>query len=131
MSMVDLHEYQDYFFQQVVANTTSQVNDIDVSAMKMLKKLVSHCKTKEVSLCLSGCKGPVRDFLETCGLSEQIGDENMYVSVHQAVLRISQHPDQQYDEEAMQENYQIEVTPSKAVVKAKRAEIKGKVALLP
>ncbi|KAK3261470.1 hypothetical protein CYMTET_29620 [Cymbomonas tetramitiformis] len=65
----------------------SGITSIDSSAMNLLREMVTDRKKRSppVQFILCSCKGPLRTGLRRSGLTETIGEENMFVSLHQGV----------------------------------------------
>jgi len=63
----------------------SSINDVDVSALRMLQDLQRTCKERMLKLVFSGCKGPVRDFFSASGFMAQIGQDNVFAQLSEAV----------------------------------------------
>ena len=61
------------------------VNYIDSSATFMLERLINDLRDKDIAFAITGAIGPVRDILKKTGLATLIGEENIFVSTHDAV----------------------------------------------
>ncbi|MEO0560552.1 MAG: solute carrier family 26 protein [Chloroflexota bacterium] len=65
------------------------VNHIDTSALHMLENLLHELRDAKVNLCLAEVKGPVMDSLKETAFIEEIGEERIFLSVHQAMQRLT------------------------------------------
>lgn len=70
--------------QAVIINAES-INNMDSSALHMLQELVQNIRASGRYLYLAGVKGPVRDMLQKGHLVEEIGEDNFFMSVQEAV----------------------------------------------
>lgn len=86
------------YLQEVVLNTIadnpkvdhfvlicSAVNFIDSSALEALESLHYSLKLANVQMCCAGIKGPVMDKLRQIGFVDRIGEDNFFISTHEAV----------------------------------------------
>ncbi len=63
------------------------ISDIDSTGMTQLKRLVEKLNEKEISLYLTHVRGPVRDKLTESDVLKMIGENNLYLTVHDAVYQ--------------------------------------------
>ena len=63
------------------------INDVDASALRMLRDLRKELGERKVALLLAALKGPVRDVLERDGLVGASGEsvDRAFVTLHEAV----------------------------------------------
>lgn len=61
------------------------VNDIDSTALHMLEELWKDLKSQGIEIRFSGIIGPVRDAMQSSGLTERIGAANFFIRVDEAV----------------------------------------------
>jgi len=61
------------------------INSIDTSAIQMLEQVINELKLEHVDLLLAEVKGPVRDKLFKSGLMQKLGDQYVFVTIHDAV----------------------------------------------
>ncbi len=68
----------------IVINSAS-INAVDASALGMLSDLVKDLKASGITFALSGVKGPVRDVMFHAGLMEEIGREQFFLDIQDAI----------------------------------------------
>lgn len=68
----------------------SAVNFIDTSALESLENLKHELDDAGVNLYMAEVKGPVMDRLKKIGFADEIGEENIFLSTHQAVVALTQ-----------------------------------------
>jgi SulP family sulfate permease len=61
------------------------INNMDSSGVHALEELLTDSRARGLSVYLTGLKGPVRDAMVKGHLIEKIGEENMFMSVQEAV----------------------------------------------
>jgi len=61
------------------------INSIDSSSIQMLEQLIHEMSLEGVEILLSEVKGPVRDKLFKSGLIGKLGNQHMFVTIHDAV----------------------------------------------
>lgn len=61
------------------------ISGIDSTAAQMLEDLHKKCHTKGITFYWSAVKGPVRDKLFSSGFIAQIGEENMFLGIQDAI----------------------------------------------
>jgi SulP family sulfate permease len=61
------------------------INEVDASAVRGIKDLVSSYKERDINVIFTGVKGPVRDMFKRSGLDDTIGPERFYVDINEAV----------------------------------------------
>lgn len=61
------------------------VNRIDSTGVNALEYVIETCRRHDVALYLAGVKGPVKDVLDTAGLTDELGGERFFLEVHDAV----------------------------------------------
>jgi len=66
----------------------SAVNFIDSSALDVLESLHHSLKMNNVNMCCAGVKGPVMDRLQHIGFVDRIGEDNFFLSTHEAVTHL-------------------------------------------
>lgn len=87
--------FKEFFEELVVSNNTpeltgivldaSNINDIDSSGLKALKSTKDYLERANVDFYLSGVIGPVRDSLHKADLIDEIGKENQFMYVQDAI----------------------------------------------
>lgn len=90
------------YLEEVVLNTLADnpkvnhfilifiaVNFIDSSALDILESLHYSLKLQNVNMSCAGVKGPVMDRLRHIGFVDRIGEDNFYLSTHEAFTTIS------------------------------------------
>lgn len=99
------HEIHAHAIKFVILDCSS-INDVDATGVEALLKVHRKLKEDNCTLVLAGVRGPVGDTLKRADAVSEIGNENFYFTLHQAVetckLRIkhmeeSEH--QQHDDE--------------------------------
>jgi SulP family sulfate permease len=80
----DYIESKEEALRLIIINFDS-VNNIDSSALEILKELALNAKNEGKCFWFSGVKGPVRDKMMKSGFLSLIGDESMFMSVQEAV----------------------------------------------
>lgn len=63
----------------------SAINQIDSSAEGALRDIVATLREKGIRFCLAGVKGPVRDVLQRSSFAEVLGEDCLYLTLHEAV----------------------------------------------
>jgi len=66
-------------------------NTLDITSLDMLKGLVDDLNDANVEIILAQARGPVRDELRVSGLLDQIGENNIYLSVESGVQDFLKH----------------------------------------
>lgn len=66
----------------------SSMNDLDMTALEMLKAVADTLSDRGVGLYFSGVKGNVRDVMIVSGLYDQIGEKHFFLSPHRAVKHV-------------------------------------------
>ena len=61
------------------------INDVDVSALRMLETLYRELKEQKTRLLLASCKGPVREVFDRSGFMNEIRPSSLCVSLSEAV----------------------------------------------
>lgn len=64
----------------------SSINDMDVTAVRMLKSVAKELKERDVLLLFANWKGPMRDFLERTAFYAAVPPHYCFLSLHDAVL---------------------------------------------
>jgi len=82
------------------------VNDIDSTALHMLEEIWKDLTNQGIDIRFSGIIGPVRDAMQSSGLTERIGKANFFIRVDEAVKKESNNLEQADDLEkyTMQSN---------------------------
>ena len=62
------------------------VNDLDSTALDVLQQIADEMALEGTQLCLAGVSGPIHDILEKSGCLSHIGKEQLFTTVHAAVL---------------------------------------------
>ena len=61
------------------------INSVDASALGMLEQFVDELKNDDIQVYMTGVKGPVRDSFHRSGLMKNIGAENFFLDIQEAV----------------------------------------------
>lgn len=61
------------------------INAIDSTALRVLSEMVDEMIAENVTLLFTDVKGPVRDKLQISGLTQKIGEQHFFITVHDAV----------------------------------------------
>lgn len=97
-------QYLETFIQEQVADcetlhfvvlVCSAINYIDTSALEMLERLRHDLSQSGVDLYLAEVKGPVFDRLAKIGFVDQIGQDHIFLSLHQAMETLALESDAQ------------------------------------
>ncbi|MCB9278140.1 MAG: sulfate permease [Lewinellaceae bacterium] len=75
---------------KLVILDASSIHDIDSSGLKVLKDVVLYMRSRSIAFCLSGAIGPVRDYLTKTGLIDELGSENLFLTVQDALNRYNE-----------------------------------------
>ncbi len=67
---------------------SSGINEIDASGIEMLRNLVERLKSSGITLAFSGLKKQVSDVMDRTGLTEMIGEKNIFVTDSMAIVEI-------------------------------------------
>ncbi len=81
----------------------SSIHDIDSSGIHVLKDIVLYLKNTGVKFYVAEVIGPVRDILYKTGLMDQIGKENQFLYVHDAIAHYTDDEDN-WSSSALQTN---------------------------
>ena len=82
--VLQLIEEKNDHLKIVILNAES-IHDIDSSGIKILKDMLSIMEEKGIKFYISGVIGPVRDKMYRNGLIDEIGVENHFMRIHDAV----------------------------------------------
>jgi SulP family sulfate permease len=63
----------------------SGINEIDASGVDMLSNLITRFKSNGITLCFSGLKKQVQDVMDRTGLSQRIGQDNLFATDQEAI----------------------------------------------
>ena len=72
------------FIKLLIVNGES-INSVDASALGMLEQFVDELKNDDIQVYMTGVKGPVRDSFHKSGLMKNIGAENFFLDIQEAV----------------------------------------------
>ena len=70
---------------RVVILDAKAVDNIDSTAVHSIHEITEELEQQGIRFILTGVKGPVRDALHRSNLDEELGRENMFLNVHEAV----------------------------------------------
>jgi SulP family sulfate permease len=84
-----LEEVADHEEVACLVLVCSAVNYIDVSALDMLEHLREDLKRIGVELYLAEVKGPVFDRLQRVGFVDELGEDHIFLSLHQAMEQLT------------------------------------------
>lgn len=93
-----LEEVADHEEVACVVLVCSAVNYIDVSALDMLEHLQEDLQRIGVELYLAEVKGPVFDRLTYIGFVDELGEDHIFLSLHQAMTELTRRLQQRIDE---------------------------------
>jgi SulP family sulfate permease len=62
------------------------INDLDSTAITMFEQVADELTESGTRLCLAGLSSPLHDILEKSGCIEHIGKDNLFLTVHEAVI---------------------------------------------
>ncbi|MEQ8240089.1 MAG: SulP family inorganic anion transporter, partial [Cyclobacteriaceae bacterium] len=82
----------------------SAISQIDASAVQGISDLIQGIKEREVTLVLTDVVGPVRDTLFKTGLLDEIGTENIFLTLNNAIAGLNEHDRLTPNELALQHN---------------------------
>lgn len=85
----------------------SSINSIDSSAAHAIHDIHSECEANGIRFMITGVKGPVRDALHRSELIEEIGTDNMYLTVHEAVTSYKNGESTNFENMTLQTNEKI------------------------
>lgn len=71
---------------RVVIVDGSSINDLDVTAIRMLERLVKTLGDRGVLLLFANWKGPMRDFLQKAAFYDVLPPEHCFLSIPDAVF---------------------------------------------
>jgi len=63
----------------------SGINEIDASGVDMLSNLITRFKSNGITLCFSGLKKQVQEVMDRTGLSQRIGQDNLFATDQEAI----------------------------------------------
>ena len=72
------------YIKLLIVNGES-INSVDASALGMLEQFVDELKNDDIQVYMTGVKGPVRDSFHRSGLMKNIGAENFFLDIQEAV----------------------------------------------
>ena len=81
--------------QSIILDMES-ITDIDSTGLHTLEDFIDDLKQKDLKLYLAGVRGPVRDLMVKGRLIDLIGEQNLFLTVHSAVLH-HEHPEMSTD----------------------------------
>lgn len=64
------------------------INNMDSSAVHMMKDLIENYKARNIAVLFADVKGPVRDILKKTGIMEMVGEDRIFLSVNKAYQAI-------------------------------------------
>ena len=67
---------------------SSGINEIDASGIEMLRNLLERFQKSGIKLAFSGLKKQVSDVMDRTGLTEKIGEENIFATDRMAIDEI-------------------------------------------
>ncbi|MCB0631550.1 MAG: solute carrier family 26 protein [Saprospiraceae bacterium] len=84
------------------------INNMDSSGVHALEELFTDSRNRKLNVYLTGVKGPVRDAMVKGHLIDKIGEDNMFMSVQEAVdwhdAQIVEQPEPKFHEFTLQTN---------------------------
>ena len=87
---------------ELIILDAASINSIDSSAAHALHDLWEECHTRGIRFVMSGVKGPVRDALHRAGLIDQIGKDNFFLTVHEAISSVQKGESTNFENMTMQ-----------------------------
>eukprot|EP00915_Cephaloidophora_sp_WS-2016_P005886 GHVH01007768.1.p1 GENE.GHVH01007768.1~~GHVH01007768.1.p1 ORF type:complete len:628 (-),score=69.97 GHVH01007768.1:418-2301(-) len=73
-------------FPPAVIIDASSMNELDLTAVRMLEKVVPEVESKGVLLLLANWKGPVRDFLDFCDFYRTLPPDRCFLGLYDAIM---------------------------------------------
>lgn len=72
----------------------ASISDIDSTGIHTLHEVVSFLNARSVQFAMASVIGPVRDVLQKTGLLEEIGSENLFLNVYEAITHYKNQEEQ-------------------------------------
>ena len=69
---------------KAVILAAESINQFDSSAAHAIDEVIELCKERDIKLCFTGVKGPIRDAMEKAGIPEKIGVQGFFLSIGHA-----------------------------------------------
>lgn len=76
-----------------VVISAESISYVDSSAMHALEQVLEDLRKQKIRVLFSGVKGPLRDALTRAHLMEEIGNDNFYMNVEDAMTYLNNEPD--------------------------------------
>jgi len=70
---------------KVIIIDGESLNNLDSSGVYAIQEVLKHFKSKNIDLYFTGLKGPVRDTISKSGIISDIGQQNCFMSIQEAV----------------------------------------------
>ncbi len=70
---------------RVIIINAESMNSLDSSAVHALNEILDNYRSRNIEICFTGVKGPVRDAMERGGIFDKIGKDNFFMSIQEAV----------------------------------------------
>jgi SulP family sulfate permease len=70
---------------KVLIIEASTINEMDSTGLHILEDVIAYLQDNKVELYLSGVKGPVRDLLTKAEMMGEIGPQNQFMTIHDAL----------------------------------------------
>ncbi|MEM6632820.1 MAG: sulfate permease [Bacteroidota bacterium] len=95
-TMEELIEKKGKLLKGIIVNAEA-INDVDSSAIMVIKDLILEWKAKSFAIYFTDIKGPVRDVIHKAGGVELIGKENFFMSIPEAIQYHDLHDKENWD----------------------------------
>jgi len=61
------------------------INNIDSTAIHALDEIITDFNMRDIEVCFTGVKGPVRDKMKQSGFTKRVGEDHFFMSIQEAV----------------------------------------------
>ncbi len=110
ITFINIQNIRDYLVERVEKNKeintviidASPVSHLDATGAEGLHDLANQFKDQGIILKFADVVGPVRDTMYRTGLMEKIGEDNFYLTLHDAVTKLKDNSPYDYKEKALQ-----------------------------
>ena len=82
-----LYDYESRKSEQLelVIIDGESINNIDSTAIHALDEIITDFKLRDIEVCFTGVKGPVRDKMMQSGFTDRVGEARFFMSIQEAV----------------------------------------------
>ncbi len=114
LTFINVQTFKDYVEHHIENNPkpidtiildAGPISYLDATATDGMKDLIDYLREKHITLILCDVIGPVRDTLHTTGLLKQLGEQNIYFTLNEAVESITGKQIDRHEKYALQSNY--------------------------